>query len=301
MTTDTLRAVLRRGERVVEHDSGSRQVRVVRTGARRYLWCLSSEQGHLEGCPPGPLPEPMQAPAIVDGEAVYTAYGASSLASMLLDREHDSVAKAADTLAAVVPAVLALHRLPADSGLPPPGALRLLNWLVTPPVPGSALARLRETASGSWGITGMEELSGWCRQLLEPARPVGVHGEFSLANIVVGEGNEPAVLLARPVLHRAAAELDLGWLLGELTELEIVERDPVRRHAVRTLRSGVMRYGTAGLSTGLLAKAVVLRIAAHAGDFAAYVGWHPSLAGYVELIRRLAEAAVTDHPEGGSS
>ncbi|MFE7114010.1 hypothetical protein ACFU99_01095 [Streptomyces sp. NPDC057654] len=99
-----------------------------------------------------------------------------------------------------------------------------------------------------------------------------------------------AALLCGPEGALAAPEVDLGCVLGELHEIAAAHtaRDLPGR-LVTTWRDALLNgYGTP-LDTARTARTAVVRIAAHAHDFAAYVGFHSELHTYVGMLADLLD------------
>lgn len=89
---------------------------------------------------------------------------------------------------------------------------------------------------------------------------------------------------------------DIGWLLGELVELEAAAGHPgsgVADVAYPELRRHVLAsYGPGRLDAAEVGRYAAVRLLLHAHDFAAYVGTAAPLAGYLALLPPLVDAAL---------
>ncbi|MFI6769406.1 hypothetical protein [Streptomyces sp. NPDC050355] len=186
-----------------------------------------------------------------------------------------------------------LHRLAPD-GFPdalPPGVDRLRNFLTTggatPPTLRAAALILTVLGHDRWGM-----LSTWCERLVHDERRVVSHGAPGLACLVVGPADEGVQFLIGDDLGAAPWYWDIGWLLGELTELRHVLGTPATDPAWTCLESTLLAgYGRDQLA---VRRTAVLRIVLHLHDYAAYADWDEAEIGrykalLTELIDRVRE------------
>lgn len=289
-----------RGARVVDDfGTGLRRTRVLSTD-HGYLWCRSA--GPLaddRDDPAEPARSPGETcalfprPVTIDGEDVYLAPGRVSLASMWLRHGPRSAGVLCGALRTVAGAVDRNH-VPAVPGTPAPaGIARLSRWLSSGTGVGTS-ARLHRQARSVWGARRIEAVTGWIHDLVEPGNAVVLHGGISLGSIVVGPSAAPIVMTGRG-LRAGAAELELGWMLGELLEFEGQVADPAAPSPLRAIRRTVVAAGPDSADLRLLAAAAVLRIAAHTVEYAAFVGWSDELTTYLRTVGVLIDELDADH------
>lgn len=172
---------------------------------------------------------------------------------------------------------------------PPAGPHRLAAWLGDGRGPRAA-ARLRTALGLRFGPDRLDTLGDWARAALAGGR-VLVHGGPSLGQIVPCRGGPTAVLGGEgPTAGEPA--LDLGWLLGELTEIGRGGTRPWVAPLGRALLAG---YGPAAehLVWPAACRFAAVRMATHLHDFAAYVGWDDDLPARLDLL-----ATLVDDPLG---
>ncbi|MEU7279176.1 hypothetical protein AB0A69_10415 [Streptomyces sp. NPDC045431] len=179
----------------------------------------------------------------------------------------------------------------------PPGLTRLRSWLDQGRGTRAAPAfhyRLRSRlGSRRWGR--LNELTD---HLLQPGgdeTATALHGWFSMGGIVLGDrpGTEAISVLSGPDTCWGRPEIDLGCLVGELTEYRIAARRKGIAWPVlgRLQRAFLAHYGTA--DTEAVAAGALLRVATHAHDYASYVGWSEQLHGYVPMLTELLDDPLT--------
>ncbi|WP_217250821.1 hypothetical protein [Streptomyces sp. AC602_WCS936] len=151
-----------------------------------------------------------------------------------------------------------------------------------------AVARLREHAVRTWGAARVGRLRSWCAELTEPGGAVLVHGFASLGALIPPLRRGPVALLTGEDLGAARPELDLGWLLGDLAELDWALPVPAHPDGPELPRVLLDAYGP-GADRELTGRAAVVRVAAHMRDFAAYCGWSDELADYTAFIADLID------------
>ncbi|MGN5381201.1 hypothetical protein ACQ4WX_40795 [Streptomyces lasalocidi] len=112
----------------------------------------------------------------------------------------------------------------------------------------------------------------------------------SLITVDDPEPTPPVALLCGPEGALAAPEIDLGCALGELHEIAAsLTARAMPSHRVTAWRDALLNgYGTP-LDTARTARTAVVRIATHAHDFAAYVGFHTELHTYVGMLADLLD------------
>ncbi|MFJ2700153.1 hypothetical protein ACIO5Z_28475 [Streptomyces rochei] len=309
---------------VEEFATGLRTTRVRRTPDGRHEWWHGPGTGRHDP-PAAPLAPAVPAhtagarlvvPRPVEGGLAYLADGPYSAAAWLRDPRPAVRLLLAHALAGAGEALRDLHAsaVPDGAGVPPALA-RLRSFLdrgaeggvagphtprtassapaTAPHAPASAphapaVVRLREHAARVWGPARLERLRSWCAELTEPGGTVLVHGFASLGALIPPLRRGPVALLTGEDLGAARPELDLGWLLGDLAELDWAV--PVSAHLDGPELPRVLldAYGS-GADRDLTGRAAVVRIAAHTRDFAAYCGWSDELADYTAFIADLID------------
>ncbi|MBP0458701.1 hypothetical protein [Streptomyces montanisoli] len=189
---------------------------------------------------------------------------------------------------------------------------RLASWLRTAAGTRAAPAFHTILREGL-GAARWDTLAGYADEALSPrGDPAVVIGWATLGSLIVaddadaaakepgaaegpgtadGAGAGPhAALLCGPDGAFAAPEIDLGCALGELHEIAAsltargMDTEPVTAWREALLDG----YGTP-LDLARTARTAVVRIAAHAHDFAAYVGFHTELHAYVGMLADLLD------------
>ncbi|MGW6782119.1 hypothetical protein [Streptomyces sp. NPDC054987] len=248
---------------------------------------------------PTPLPETPPTPGVrlVYGEDLpggARAYrglsGDESVAGHLL--RHGPHPGLRPALHALGRALAALHTapvpVPVPSGVPAPstasrGWARLDAWLAgrAPEVwAAQAASVLRERL----GAERWHRLRDWTAELAADPALVVSHGAPGLGSLVAAPVSGPAAdgpveLLAGEDLCLAPWYSDVGWAVGELTELawQLSGDSRAWQSLVDAVEEGY------GRSLGpLRPRLAALRIALHLHDYTAYVGWQP------ETVERFA-------------
>ncbi|SCF58729.1 hypothetical protein GA0115258_10236 [Streptomyces sp. LamerLS-31b] len=246
-------------------------------------------------------PTPDTAP---DGSLTYLVPGSMTAASLLsrtpTPQQHEQLLR---TMSDAGHALRALHRHthPSTAPGPAPGPARLLAWLETGSGPQAA-ATLHQRMTQHLGTSRWQEARKWCQAAVQHPGPAAatLHGAFGLGQIVIADApDEGAVILAGEDTCGGHGELDAGWLLGELAELQMITTAAKKpRPLLAEARDHFLAaYGPVTDSTALT-RAAVLRTLTHVHDFAAFVGWHPELLLYTRYIADLIDdqGASTLHP-----
>ncbi|MEU9158856.1 hypothetical protein AB0D29_01015 [Streptomyces sp. NPDC048424] len=242
---------------------------------------------------PATLPETPRTPGVrlVYGEQLpggARAYrglsGDESVAGHLL--RHGPHPGLRPALHALGRALAALHTapLPVATGAPAPptasrGWARLDAWLAgrAPEVwAAQAASVLRERL----GAERWHRLRDWTAELAADPALVVSHGAPGLGSLVADPGGEgPVELLAGEDVCLAPWYSDVGWAVGELTELawQLGGDSEAWQRLVDAVEEGY------GRPLGpLRPRLAALRIALHLHDYTAYVGWQP------ETVERFA-------------
>jgi aminoglycoside phosphotransferase (APT) family kinase protein len=295
------------GATVSEFGTRLVRTRVGDLGEGRFVWERRAGEGRG-----APLAEPSPAaraavraadapgvrfvlPEVADGTLLYAMPGPFSAARLMHGREPalDDLLRAA--LHGLGAALRRLHASPAPDELPdsPPGLARLTGWLETGRDDLATAARKR------LGPERWARAREWCTALREgPAAPVLIHGGASLGLLVPSPRSGVAGLVTGEDLARGAGALDVGWLLGELVELEEAARRglgsaPDADYA--GLRAALLEgYGVTEGDPSMR-RVATLRVLTHAHDYATYVGWHDDLLAYLDLITELLDARPMAH------
>jgi hypothetical protein len=87
-------------------------------------------------------------------------------------------------------------------------------------------------------------------------------------------------------------EYDVAWLLGELRELRLLHFTAEEQRAACGVAETALLdgYGTAGLDFPALRRLTAVRVATHAHDYAAYVGWTDQLVRYADAVALLVDS-----------
>lgn len=226
--------------------------------------------------------------------------GSHSAAEMLLS-EDDPTGVLHESIAALGRQLHALHHQHASNDPmgdypPPPGPARLMTWLENGLGPRACAGwhhRLRtQLGSSRW-----EKLRDFTDHMLNPQpsdTTTVVHGWFSLGSIVVADavGSGPdAVVLSGLEAAQGRPEIDLACLIGELAEFSQIARRQGRERAVlHTLGDRFLAHYGSGWDRDSVAAGAVVRIATHARDFAAYIGWHADLHSYAPMLADLLDS-----------
>ncbi|MDI6099141.1 hypothetical protein QLQ12_11085 [Actinoplanes sp. NEAU-A12] len=294
------------GPAVLTATTGLRHAIVHQPSADTALWWIR----------PGVIDEPIGAPVAAHHHRILA--GASTARARFVTPEpygdgllyrtaapltaafwHDAGPMVHDRLAAalteVVHGLTGLHRhRVADPLAPAPGIIRLLRWLDGPHRAGHG-DRLHSLAREIWGVAGLDRIRAWARESCG-GPGVLLHGNVSLASILPSVSGDPlpVEILSGAELTSGDPAFDLGWLLGELTELAFVAGglDRSRAPDLRTdpLAGPILR-AAADLDPELVHRAVVLRIVTHMRDHAAAMPWDNELHKYTHLIGTLLAVA----------
>ncbi|WP_432924931.1 hypothetical protein ACQPZZ_31105 [Microbispora sp. CA-135349] len=308
---------------VEEFGTGFVHTTIAEDGAGRYLWTRRPGPDRDGGVRrPHPLVEravravspgevELTLPEPADGDdasaVTYRTALPYAVAGMFLgaggtgDRAPgDMEAVAAATLTEAAKALARLHAAaPPAVELPGPGGpSRLLGWLRTGRAPRAG-SHLHPQAARMLGRDRMTAVEAWCVAAGRERR-VLLHGAPGHGILVPPVGGRGGALLTGEDLAAGLPEFDVGWLAGELVEF---------REAARRLGHGPLReidydglighmvegYG-APLDLAVVGRSAVLRFFTHTHDFAAYVGWHDFLLGYLEILADVIDAVRAGEP-----
>ncbi|MFW5420916.1 class IV lanthionine synthetase subunit LxmK [Nocardiopsis sp. CNT-189] len=306
---------------VAEYGTGLVRTRITREGEGCYLW--SRTAGREDGPSPSLAPEPLLArlplhlpssaaeiavglPA--DGGVRYRLRGHRTLAELLIGSGGANASPGAcRALRSVGSTLRALHLagLPEEGGKGqgahrrPPALGRLRSWL-RPALPQANAPgeRLRAAAFQRLGTARWERMASWCTGMLgldgPGAEEVLLHGAPSMGTIVLHGGGTQ--ILSGEALAAGAAEYDVGWILGEITEITgfpaALTGGPDREDSAgETLADALSDGYGAPLDGTLLARMAALRVALHMHDFATAVGWADQLEEYLDPLAELLDTA----------
>ncbi|GAA2003844.1 hypothetical protein GCM10009799_33750 [Nocardiopsis rhodophaea] len=187
-----------------------------------------------------------------------------------------------------------LHRRapPPRAATVPPGLRRLAAWLDGAERPTAAI-RLRSRARRRLGSARLERVRQWCECVGTPDSVLSfLHGEPSLGRLVLAETPASGGMLVENEFTRGPAAFDLGWLIGELVELDLAAAQGLgtarRLDYGKAARAFTNGYGELPEPL-VLDRSAALRVLTHVHDYAAYVGWHEDLEGYVEILAELID------------
>lgn len=305
-------------EVVAEQGTDLVRTRVLAVGGDRFDWYRypgpAAPRGHaalgeavrdsIRSLPRGPVVAALREPS--GAGSCYSVSGPVSAAALLSSGNPAAPKVLEQVLGALGGFLSQLHALPVpDEELP--GALgpqRLGSWLQAQEGPGAA-ARLYEVCRRRWGRQRLGTLQGWLHSPVPRGQERLLHGAVSLGTTVPPARDGRAALLTGEDLCTGVPEQDLGWLLGELRELALVSSRGMGGSSAldyASLESALLTGYGAGPSPELLGRFVLLRVATHMHDYAAYVGWHDDLSRYADLFAELFDAGpeAGGAPAGGS-
>ncbi|MFR0358363.1 hypothetical protein [Streptomyces sediminimaris] len=253
-------------------------------------------------------------PEEIPGALRYTVHGAESAARLLWSElppaRRDRLTGALHGTGRLL---RALHDTPGRGERPaevagrtgPPGPARLAAWMDTGAGPRAA-ARLHGLLRARFGPRRWAVLRSWCAGLAEPAPgDVLLHGAAGTGSVIVAEERSgPAAdsaLLTGEDLAPGPPAFDVGWLLGEFLELRMTaaRKGATPRPPLTELPAALLD-GYGGADPVTAGRAAVLRIATHAHDFAAYMGWHPELGLYADALPAYVDGEGTAALNGTS-
>jgi hypothetical protein len=223
----------------------------------------------------------------------YRAPGARPVADIALTQESPAVSERLyGMLRNTGRALRAVHDAltPEPTAEPPPGPSRLATWMAGG-LGSAAAARLREAALRRLGDRRWERVRSWNKTNGSADR--FLHGAPGLGGIVPGRDLDAGVLLSGEELARGPAELDVGWLLGDLAELRalgtaIPALAWMSDRATAGTSAVLDGYGP-GLDPAALGRVATQRVFTHVHDFAAFVGWQDQLLVYLDLLAGLID------------
>ncbi|MBM7167708.1 hypothetical protein JQK87_04655 [Streptomyces sp. G44] len=232
-------------------------------------------------------------------ELGWVVNGRQSIGGLLEPGEHPDDARLRAIARHLGTGLRKLHDRSADAALDhyplPPGPSRLKAWLKDGRGPRAATGfhyRLRSQL----GPARWDRLRAYVHHLLHPkaGEPRTIlHGWFSLGAVVVPDapgGTEGTCVLTGPDVSQGRPETDLACLIGELTEFRFgAARLGLDLPLLDSLQSELVTHYGGAIDRGALAIGATVRIATHAHDFAAYVGWGDQLHGYIPMLAELID------------
>ncbi len=296
------------GTTVAEFGTGLLRTRVGDLGAGRFAWerRAGPDRGAALRAPADAVRAALDAVdaggvRLVAGQPwgdalVYPLPGALTAARLLYDPAPAVHALVGEALRGAGRALRELHLGPVPGGVPAgsPGVGRVTGRLDGRPGP-LATARLTAAAHDRLGPVRVARVRAWADEAGDGNGPgvVLVHGAPSLGGLVPSPRPGVAGLISGEDVARAPAASDVGWLAGELVELgEAAARGLGTAPAVdvAALVGALLDgYGT-DFDRAAAGRAAVVRILCHAGDFAAYVGWHDDLLAYLDIVAEQLDA-----------
>lgn len=157
--------------------------------------------------------------------------------------------------------------------------------------PGSPSSRLRTMLHRD----ALEDITRWLDDVESPDLGVPSVGNAAMSSIFLDETGGVEMTYG-PEACTARPEFDVGWLLGELTELEysFAQRGLPSSHIPDYARTLLDSYTSAGgprLDLGRLARVVAIRVCLHYFDFAETMPTIPIGAADVGFLKWLIERA----------
>ncbi|MFJ9543434.1 hypothetical protein ACIRPX_40250 [Streptomyces sp. NPDC101225] len=300
------------GETVARFSTGMAQTTVTRTAtgfrwARRPGKDVRADPHHQ----PGPVPEDFTRRASAassdrfvfavpgtwtDGAYTWHAPGRRSAAQTLLDGSPHDPGASARLAHTYGQHLRTFHGTEVTAGTDYPAPrypTRLATWLRTAAGTRAAPA-FHGILRDGLGTRRWNRLTSYAHEATSASghRTVVV-GWATLGSLITVDDPEaarPAALLCGPEGTVAAPEVDLGCVLGELHEItasRTARALPVQQ--VSAWREALLKGYGPPLDIARTARTAVVRIAAHAHDFAAYVGFHTELHAYVGMLADLLD------------
>lgn len=219
-------------------------------------------------------------------------------AALLLGAGPDRPGPLPAVMAALGSQLRVLHGIGAEGASTrlPEWLRRLRRWLATGTGPRAA-PRWHGELRGVLGDARLTRLAEWADMVAATPSTAWVHGFCTLGSVVLGvdPARGAAVVLSGPDATVGPAEIDLGCVLGELAELR---ESAARRGGPRPVLDELRDRFTAGYGDGwdtvLAGRIGALRIASHAHDFAAFVGWNDELGHYARHLTRLVDTGAAE-------
>jgi hypothetical protein len=300
------------GETVAQFTTGMARTTVTRT-ATGFLWTrrpgkdVRTDPHHQ----PGPVPEDFTRRASAassdhftfavpdtwnNGAYTWNAPGPRSAAQILLDgtpHDPDASARIAHTYGRHL---RTFHGTDVTDGTTCPAPrypTRLANWIHT--AAGTRAAPAFHTIlRDGLGTQRWSKLIAYAHEATSRSGHLTVViGWATLGSLITVDDPEPippVALLCGPEGALAAPEIDLGCVVGELHEIaaSLTARTMPSQPVIAWRDALLNGYGTP-LDTARTARTAVVRIATHAHDFAAYVGFHTELHTYVGMLADLLD------------
>lgn len=297
---------------IVVSDYGTRltRTRIVRTTDQEYAWLVRNGPDHPGKAPFQVLPDAFDIgarhtgptrlvlPRQMGGWLRYEAPGQTAAFYLVFAETEEAGRILREAVWGVGSALAQLHSTVtavAPSLPAPPGIARLSRWFDRGGEgPGDSL-RLFEAMLRVVGSNRVHKLREWIEECdFGGERGVLLHGGPSLGCLVPSPvKNREHVLLTGEELCRGRAEFDLGWLLGELAELDMLERRG-RMNLPATRLKDVAQQLLHGyehpVDAPLLGAVSVLRVLTHTHDAASYHVWDETLIDYLAFIAELVDA-----------
>lgn len=167
------------------------------------------------------------------------------------------------------------------------------------PESGSPSSRLKAKLSGPL----LSSIQGWLHELTSATRGVPSLGNASMNSIFFDESGRVEMPYG-PEACTAPPEFDVGWLLGELTELEysFTQRGMPSAHIpryARTLLDSYERAGGVELDLARLARVVAVRTCLHYFDFSETMPTVPIGEADIAFLEWLIERAQVMEDDDG--
>lgn len=277
-----------------------------------WLWSREPGRDNDAGMPDVPQLDPDTAALELDavrfvlphrhdrGRVTWRTTGAVPFAEVVRTRPESVEAR--DGVRRLVTAASAWHLAVAGSAPyrmagAPPGLLRMRAWMVDgtgPRASGPFHARLRS----AMGTDRWDRLHEAVESLLLDAseRRQPVHGWLSLGNVLLTpseEGVPVLEVLTGPDVASGLPEYDLGCLVGEIEEFSALAAAAGGSGVAHLHLGTIARSCYRGpLRPEMVSRAVAVRVALHARDFASFVGWYDDLERYIPIIADLLDSAA---------
>ncbi|MBT2446349.1 hypothetical protein [Streptomyces sp. ISL-94] len=297
------------GERVVDqYGTGHVQTKIISRSDGDFTWIRTPGAARSQpfGGPPDPIRSALAAwttghypgarcvlPQPHGPELRYTLPGHRSAAELLLSGEPAAHTTAEGLLHGLGVLLRVLHEttLPAGSeAYTPLTYRRLSSWTDTPQ--GDRATRLHGALRTSLGPTRWNRVRQWLGELLDAENRVLVHGGPGLGLLVAAAGADAAALLTGEDAGLGPRQGDVGWVLGELSELRTWStlHRPSADSSLWDRAEAAFNHGYGQQPDLLTHRAAVLRVLLHLHDFCVFVTWDQAqVQRYTALLKGLID------------
>jgi aminoglycoside phosphotransferase (APT) family kinase protein len=229
---------------------------------------------------------------VTEGEWTFTVVGEHQFATQLWPTVHPVflTGQGLQSMTDVGRLLATLHKATPrpPAGTVSPHVQRLRAHLTAPVGPAETV--LETLPRGT--VNALQSIS----LSMSEGRHVACHGGFSLGSLFADDDHRHVDVVVGPELCSGPPELDLGWMVGELTEFEFTAQNSTGAvsstlftHAAQALVDGYQAESGHRLDRALLDDVVAARIALHLFDFVTTTGRAGHLAALVPFVTWLTD------------